>query len=49
MKTGEEVRWLAEVVRHFFLQPLTQCPVHVVQIPELDHAVKQASLSKFIT
>lgn len=47
MNTDEAARRLAEAIRHFFIQPLAQCPIHVVQIPELDHAVKQASLSKF--
>jgi hypothetical protein len=47
MNTDEVVRRLAEVVPPLFLQPLTQCPVHVVQIPELDPAVKQSNLSKF--
>jgi hypothetical protein len=47
MNTDEAVRRLMEVIRHFFLQPLTQRPIHVVQIPELDYMVKQANLSKF--
>ncbi|MGD0815589.1 MAG: hypothetical protein ABSA83_18505 [Verrucomicrobiota bacterium] len=46
MKTDQAVRRIMEAIRHFFLQPLTQCRIHVLQIPKLDHAVKQANLSK---
>jgi hypothetical protein len=44
LRHGQQFR---QPFRDFFFEPLTQCPVHVVQIPQLDHSVKPANLSKF--